>query len=143
MLFTAVVIAAVQAPSQSSLSPVETQARALEESSPELRYEFIKEAVPGFGIPQRRYVSMPIEQQIRAVLNVYYLQALQKAVLVYRGDPDLVEILNRYTVNAPSLANIILEFEAIYKSKFGKWPPIVPVDVDDLLERMLSDKTIR
>lgn len=143
MLFTAVVIAAVQAPSRSSLSPVEIQARALEESSPELRYEFIKEAVPGFGIPRRRYVTQPIEQQKRTALNVYYLQALQKAVLVYRGDPDLAQILNRYTVNTPLLSNIILEFEAKYKSKFGRWPPIVPVDVDVLLERMLGDKTIR
>ncbi|MDH7973529.1 hypothetical protein QH494_15165 [Sphingomonas sp. AR_OL41] len=124
------------------MSPLQVEEQELENCSPEVRYEFIRLANPQFGIPLRRYVRLPIDVQMRAAREAYYLSAIDRALLVYQGDPDLIAILNSFA-NGSDAERVATSFEQVYYSKFGRWPPIVPVNVSALVVRMLDERTVR
>lgn len=131
---------AIIAPAEAQ-SPLQAHAEALANSPPEVQYEFITQIMPNYAATRARFIRLPRATQIQAALYAYYLAALKRATLVHRGDGDLVDLLNTFT--GENAKSICLEFEQLYYSKFGSWPPIVPVDVAALTERMLSDMTVR
>lgn len=139
--YLAAIAIVVQTPLQ-EVSPLQVQANALTNSPPQVQYEFIKEVVPGYGVTLPQYLRLPRERQVGAALSAYYLQALDRAMLVYRGDAELVAILESFKTAADA-ERVMLEFEATYRRKFKTWPPVVPVDVDAFINRMLSQRTIR
>jgi len=132
----------VQSPSE-QLSPLKIQAEALAHSPSEVRYEFITKVISDFGISFEKYIRFTAENQRRIALDAYYFKALTRAAILHRGDRELTDILNTFAPRTKDAEEVVLEFERAYHLKYGSWPSVVPVDVDALIERMLSTRTIR
>lgn len=137
----AIVAIVAQVPVQEA-SPLQTQAAALVATPSQVQYEFITQVVPNFGITLAQYVRLPADRRERIVLNAYYIMAVDRAQLLFRGDQGLYDILRGFQTGADG-ERVALQFEAAYREKFKTWPPMVPVDVEALVERMLRQRTIR
>lgn len=123
-------------------SPLLTQEQFLLQAPPEVQYEFLRQVYPRLGMTRGEFFNLPASQANVAVSEGYYLAAIQKAALVTRGDAELVAILETITSGASPQA-AVKSFDRRFKQKFGTWAPIVPVDVDALINRMLGQRTIR
>jgi hypothetical protein len=126
----------------STESPLQAEEAKLEQAGPAVKFEFINSVIKNFGMTFRSFRQYTNERQFEMARRAYYLQAMSRAVLVYRADAELAAIINRIP-SETDLKPVALDFELLYYKKFGKWPPIVPVDVDALTERMLSDLEVR
>lgn len=123
-------------------SPLLTQEQMLLQAPPEVQYEFLRQVYPRLGMTRGEFFNLPVERANAVVSEGYYLAAIRKAALVTRGDAELVALLETITSGA-SVQATVKSFDRRFKEKFGTWAPIVPVDVDALINRMLSQRSIR
>jgi len=124
------------------ISPLRSEFQKLASSPVEVQYEFITSTNPRFGVPLRSYARLPQDVQTTAIRQAYFLAAIKRAMLVYQRDPDLAAILNSFT-DGPDAERVATSFEQTYRAKFGRWPPIVPVNVSTLIARMLNERAVR
>lgn len=135
-------VALVQSPVDSA-SPLERELLALSAAPAQVRHEFVDQVIRDWNMPLWRFLQFSADQQRDMVERAYYIQALNKALLVHEGDPDLVNILNELADKSASPKQIALKFNGEYKRKFGLWAPIIPVNVVELTSRMLRARTVR
>jgi len=123
--------------------PLKVGAEELASAPAGVKYEFWRQVFRNVTQERGVFIRMPQADQNRVVLHGYYLRALKKAMLLHRGDAELVDILNTLAEPGADPEAIALRFEDKYHQKFGTWPNLVPVNVDALIERMLIEQEIR
>jgi hypothetical protein len=118
------------------------QEQALNSSEDVVRFYVIKSVFPDIAISERQFRGMDEGDKSKLLAQAYYKSAFFRAVLLHRGDSELVDILNKMAHNN-DLKEVCLEFEKAYVKKFGSFPDIVPVDVAHLTRRLLDNRLIR
>lgn len=137
-----VAIALVQSPVE-DVSPLEIELRALVAAPAEVRHEFIDQVIVDWNMPLWRYVRYSASQQSMMAERAYYIQAVGKAMLVHQNDRALTDIINELDTPNPDMRGIAIKFDREFKRRYGRWAPIVPVDVQALTRRMLRGRTVR
>ncbi len=122
-------------------SPLAIEENSLLNAPGEVQFEFLHQANPNVGISLRQFLRMPPEQTRGILLRAYYLEALSRAMLIHRGDSELVGLINSFNGNNEEA--IVKRLDLRFKEKFGSWAPLAPVDVNALIARMLDRRTIR
>lgn len=123
-------------------SPLKSEEIKLLESDDLVLFQFLKNNISNVTYQQFQKL-IPFDKRRDLARELYYKKSVKMATIAYRNNADFVGFLNAlFENNVPSTNDIekaMIKFEKVYYQKFGRYPLIIPVDVDELTARVLAD----
>ncbi len=141
MFALSIALACVGAGSHTS-TPLRQEEKRLLSAPTAVQHYFVSEVFEIFNMTYRQFNRLPQSDRDTMTSNAYYLRSGSMLPIVYKGDSDLVEILNSVDSDT-DIKCLVMTFENKYFEKFKSWPKIIPVNVDSLTDRIVSEKIVR
>lgn len=131
---------ATETPCRSSdkTSPLLIEEQRLINSPSEVEIQVIIASSPSLSNLAEAMTRVSKPELDKSARDAYYTLAYQRAILLHRNDDGLIGILNKMSDPHSETSAIVLEFEKAYFSTFCKYPEVVPVDTNSILEGILG-----